>query len=84
MRRVPPGLRDMAVSAFWFSLMSLGVKAAGRRLPIQEVVLVRGVVTLALSWAVLRRAGLAVETLRVRAHDTAGPMHTLYVASLGA
>jgi hypothetical protein len=33
---------------------------------------------------VLRRAGLAVETLRVRAHDTAGPMHTLYVASLGA
>ena len=60
MRRVPPGLRDMAVSAFWFSLMSLGVKTAGRRLPIQEVVLVRGVVTLALSWAVLRRAGLAV------------------------
>jgi drug/metabolite transporter (DMT)-like permease len=48
------------VSAFWFSLMSLGVKTAGRRLPIQEVVLVRGVVTLALSWAVLRRAGLAV------------------------
>ena len=29
----------------------------------------------------LRRFGLAVETLRVRAHDTAGPMHTLYVAS---
>ncbi len=60
MRRVPPGLRDMAVSAFWFSLMSLGVKVAGGRLPSQEVVLVRGVLTLALSWAVLRRAGLAV------------------------
>jgi spermidine synthase len=28
----------------------------------------------------LRRSGLTVETLRVRAHDTAGPMHTLYVA----
>jgi spermidine synthase len=28
----------------------------------------------------LRRAALHVETLRVRAHDTAGPMHTLYVA----
>ncbi|MDB4915029.1 MAG: hypothetical protein JWM95_2673 [Gemmatimonadetes bacterium] len=28
----------------------------------------------------LRGAGLDVETLRVRAHDTAGPMHTLYVA----
>lgn len=28
----------------------------------------------------LQRAGLRVETLRVRAHDTTGPMHTLYVA----
>lgn len=26
----------------------------------------------------LRRAGLVVETIRVRAHDTAGPMHVLY------
>lgn len=29
----------------------------------------------------LRRAGLTVETLRVRAHGTAGPMHLLYVAT---
>ena len=29
----------------------------------------------------LRRSGLAVRTLHVRAHDTAGPMHTLYVAT---
>ena len=29
----------------------------------------------------LRRAGLAVKTLHVRAHATAGPMHTLYVAT---
>jgi hypothetical protein len=28
----------------------------------------------------LQHAKLAVETLRVRAHDTAGPMHTIYVA----
>jgi spermidine synthase len=28
----------------------------------------------------LRRSKLKVETLHVRAHDTAGPMHTLYVA----
>ena len=28
----------------------------------------------------LQRAGLRVESERVRAHDTAGPMHTLYVA----
>ena len=32
----------------------------------------------------LRRLGLAVETLRVRAHDTAGPMHTLYLATVPA
>ena len=29
----------------------------------------------------LRRAGLTVKALRVRAHGTAGPMHTLYVAT---
>jgi spermidine synthase len=29
----------------------------------------------------LRGAGLDVATLRVRAHDTTGPMHTLYVAT---
>jgi spermidine synthase len=31
----------------------------------------------------LRKSGLAVRALHVRAHDTAGPMHTLYVASPG-
>jgi len=29
----------------------------------------------------LRGSGLDVSTLRVRAHDTSGPMHTLYVAA---
>lgn len=29
----------------------------------------------------LQRSGLRVETLRVRAHDTTGPMHALYIAS---
>jgi len=29
----------------------------------------------------LRRGGLAVRTMRVRAHDTAGPRHTLYLAT---
>ncbi len=29
----------------------------------------------------LRQQGLTVEILRVRAHDTKGPMHTLYVAT---
>jgi len=30
--------------------------------------------------AILRGAGLDVNTIRVRAHDTAGPMHVLYTA----
>jgi spermidine synthase len=29
----------------------------------------------------LRRSGLAVRALRVRAHDTTGPVHTLYLAT---
>ncbi len=48
----------MAASAFFFSLMSLLVKVAGRRLPSQEVVFARSVVGLALSWWALRRRGV--------------------------
>jgi drug/metabolite transporter (DMT)-like permease len=46
----------MAYGAFWFSLMSLLVKTAGQHLPSQQVVLVRGVITLVLSYALVRRA----------------------------
>jgi len=53
------GLRYMAVGAFWFSVMSLLVKVAGERLPSQQIVLARAVVTLALSWAMVRRAGVS-------------------------
>lgn len=55
---VPAGLRYMAYGTFWFSVMSLLVKMAGQRLPSMEIVLVRAVVTLALSWALVRRARL--------------------------
>jgi drug/metabolite transporter (DMT)-like permease len=48
----------MAYGAFWFSVMSLLVKIAGQRLPSMEIVLVRAVVTLALSYALVRRARL--------------------------
>ncbi len=48
----------MAYGTFWFSVMSLLVKMAGQRLPSMEIVLVRAVVTLALSWALVRRARL--------------------------
>jgi drug/metabolite transporter (DMT)-like permease len=46
----------MAYGAFWFSLMSLLVKTAGQGLPSQQVVLVRGVITLVLSYAMVRHA----------------------------
>ena len=52
----------MALSAFWFSLMALCVKLGARRLPSQELVLVRATLTLGMSWAALRGAGLAVRS----------------------
>ncbi len=57
--RIAPGLRYMALGAFWFSLMSLLVKVAGQRIPSPQVVLVRGVITLALSYWLVRRAGVS-------------------------
>jgi drug/metabolite transporter (DMT)-like permease len=57
--RFPLGLRYMAGAALAFSVMSLLVKVAGQRLPSQEMVMVRAVITLVLSvWAV-RRAGVS-------------------------
>ena len=53
-----PGIRYMVLGAFWFSVMSLGVKVAGQRLPSIEIVFVRGVITLALSYWLVRRARL--------------------------
>lgn len=49
----------MAIGAFWFSIMSLLVKVAGRRLPSMEVVFFRGLITLIISWVALRHAGVA-------------------------
>jgi drug/metabolite transporter (DMT)-like permease len=53
---ISPGIRAMAIGAFWFSIMGLLVRIAGRRLGSMEIVLVRGVITLGLSWWALRRA----------------------------
>lgn len=56
--RFPLGMRYMAAGAFFFSVMSLLVKMAGQRLPSQEVVMVRAIITFILSaWAV-RAAGV--------------------------
>lgn len=46
----------MALAAFFFSLMSLLVKVAGQRLPSSELVMGRSVVSLAITWVMLRRA----------------------------
>ena len=56
----------MALGAFWFSLMSLGVKLAGQRLPSMQIVFVRAAITLALSYWLVRRAGLALPGNRPR------------------
>ena len=45
----------MIIGAFWFSIMGLLVKLAGRRLASMEIVFARSVVTLSLSWWALWR-----------------------------
>jgi drug/metabolite transporter (DMT)-like permease len=54
-----PAVRYMVGSAFFFSVMALCVKVAGKRLPSQEIVALRGLLTFAMSWALIRRAGLS-------------------------
>lgn len=53
------GLKHMAAAAFFFSIMSLLVRLAGARLPASMLVLARAAVALALSFALVRRAGLS-------------------------
>ncbi len=50
----------MLVSALAFSIMSAFVKAAGTRLPSQEIVLARALISLGLSWGALRYAGVPI------------------------
>ena len=49
----------MALSALGFSAMSVLVKLAAREMPTGEIVLARAVITLVLSFALVRRAGLS-------------------------
>jgi drug/metabolite transporter (DMT)-like permease len=49
----------MLLSALSFSLMGICVKQVGGRLPAAEVVLARALVSLALSWWLLRREGIS-------------------------
>jgi len=52
------GARHMLAAAFFFSVMSLFVKLAGRRLPTSEIVLVRSAVVLIMAYLLMRRAGV--------------------------
>ena len=56
----PLGLRYMALSAFFFSLMSLFVKLAGREMASQQIVLARAAIALVLSWVALERAKIPI------------------------
>ena len=53
------GLLYMAASALGFSAMSMLVKVASPRLPTGEIVLARAIVTLVISYVMVRRAGLS-------------------------
>ncbi len=58
--KIGGGLRYMLAAAFFFSLMSLMVKVAGRRLPVAEIVFARSAVMLVISWYLVRRARLSM------------------------
>lgn len=65
--RLSPGLKYMAASAFFFSVMSLLVKLAGQRFPTMELVFARALVVSALALVAVRvrRASLASPDLRL-------------------
>jgi len=49
----------MMLSALAFSAMTMLVKLVGQRIPSQEIVFARALVSLVLSWSLLRRAGVS-------------------------
>ena len=53
------GIVYMIASALGFSVMSVLVKLASPRIPTGEIVLARALVTLAISYVMIRRAGLS-------------------------
>jgi len=58
MALIPRGVAYMLGSALAFSVMSVLVKLVGRHIPSQEIVFARSLVTLLVTIAMLRRAGL--------------------------
>jgi drug/metabolite transporter (DMT)-like permease len=79
------GVLYMAASALAFSVMNVLVKLASRTLPTGEIVFARAIVTLILSYAMVRRAGLAPwghapRRLMFRGLVGFGGLTTLYLA----
>jgi drug/metabolite transporter (DMT)-like permease len=79
------GVLYMAASAFGFSCMALLVKVASARLPTGEIMFARTLITLALSYAMVRHAGLSPwgnqrMTLALRGLLGFGGMTGYYVA----
>ncbi len=58
--RLTPGLRYMLLAAFLFSLMTASAKGLGTRIPPGEIVLVRTLFSLAVTYALLKKRGLPV------------------------
>jgi drug/metabolite transporter (DMT)-like permease len=56
--KISRGVLYMATSAFGFSAMGVLVQLASKRLPLGEIVFARAVITLGISLAMVRRAGL--------------------------
>ena len=57
--KISRGIWYMAGSALAFSIMGMLVQMASKTLPTSEIVLVRLVVTLVISWFMVRRAGVS-------------------------
>lgn len=60
LQRIPVGLRYMAGSALFFSLMALFVKLAGERLPTMEIVFGRSLLMAVVTFGMLRRRRVPV------------------------
>jgi len=57
--KISRGVLYMTASAFGFSVMGVLVKLASARMPLGEIVFARAVITLGISLALVRRAGLS-------------------------
>lgn len=58
-QRIPLGLRYMAGSALFFSLMTLFVKLAGQTIPTMEIVFARSLLMAGMTYGLIRRQGLS-------------------------